>query len=140
MKYFYPIPPMKKFTSWPPPPQFFHKLPPKIPETYTIFGLTFKVKDNNPYLDPNEEQEFSREVTRGYMSASIGLYKEIIKCIIDGEDISNKVTQLNDLHREVNNYLSKCRKEEVKIVQENENKKIKENRERLLKELDEMMK
>lgn len=40
-----------KCTTWPEPPIHPNKEPPKIPETFTVFGTCYKTVNGRPYLD-----------------------------------------------------------------------------------------
>lgn len=130
---------MKDISTWPDPPQFIDKTPPSIPEEYTVFGLTYKVQDNQPLLISNSKTKIDIKKIEAGVNKSYDLFKNIIKDIIDEKDITIKIQELNNFHKHMNNYLNNCREDEgLKIIEKEINehhKKLKECKEKLDQEM-----
>lgn len=131
---------MKKYTSWPIPSYKESREKPSIPESFQIFGLSFIVSDNKPYImTGTPKQEFNHDKIKSLLDDSYSLYKEIIQNIIKGKDISNEVTRLKDLHANINLYLSGCRLEEVDMIKNKERYNSIMNKIKIKKELDKII-
>lgn len=117
---------MKKFATWPDPPITSNLVPPTIPETFTIYNLTYQVSNNSPVVPYSDSNlEFDSEYVNKTLQESLDLFKSIVKGISLGKDVTQSTVRLTKLHETINTYFNKCRVSEAKsIIEDIKNKHL----------------
>lgn len=105
---------MKEVSSWPLPPITDNTQPPEIPRKFHIFNKTFEVIDNQPVLYTLKKHKILRkDKMKKYLESTSSLFHSIVKNIINRRDSTNTVTDLKNVHTDVNEYLNSCRENEA---------------------------
>lgn len=134
----YPI--MKNFATWPDPPFPSDNNPPEVPETFTIFNLTYKICDNKPEIKyGTKDIEFDPEHILTYLTESSNLFKTTVKKISTGKDVTNESINLVTLHENINSYFNNCRVNEAKKIVESEKNKRRMQRRDIKSQIDKLV-
>ncbi|KAM0674020.1 hypothetical protein GVAV_002538 [Gurleya vavrai] len=128
---------MKKVIMWPAPPISSKSIPPKIPDSFTCFGIPITVKDNMPsFFKTNKHKSFNKEKVRNYLDRSFNLFKHLVKNMIDKKDPTIIATELRNVHSEINEYFNSCRVEEaIKKIKLSISERNKEKKKMLYRKL-----
>jgi len=107
-----------KFTSWPKPPIHCSKKPPAIPESFKLFGLQYKVENENPYLDV-QSKPLDVVHMKACIDKSLRLFIDTLRTF-DADSLN----AIKDLHAHINEEINLARAfEGPGTIQECKNKR-----------------
>ena len=89
--------------SWPPPPAFRKKVPPRVPSSYTSFGVEYNVEDGVPVSTALPSAKFDKDKLRELVNLSFSTFVELVAFPSDHERL---IEAIGSIHLEINKILN----------------------------------
>ncbi|CAD27148.1 hypothetical protein [Encephalitozoon cuniculi GB-M1] len=89
--------------SWPNPPKFKKKAPPKIPSSYTSFGTRYEVVSGTPVNTSFSSTEFDKSKLRELVNLSFSTFVELLSFPPGHEEL---IETISSIHLEINQILN----------------------------------
>ncbi|ADM12306.1 uncharacterized protein Eint_091780 [Encephalitozoon intestinalis ATCC 50506] len=97
-------------STWPLPPRFKKKEPPKIPSSYTIFGVGYKVENGEPTSTSFSSVEFDKSRLKDLLNLSFSTFVELLTFPLDHQEL---IETIGSIHLEINQILNGAKKMEA---------------------------